>query len=104
MQHGTVGGICEGDVAEGDRPRGAREWPRVRSLDNFRCLVQERKGSLGAGQLRLQGCRLLGHGFQRFIELRQIAHQHEERAQEEVAGLDLANPDQQYRTRPQSGG
>jgi len=75
VQHRTVGAVVEGDVPERQGARGARQRPRVGPFDHLRRLVEQRKGSLGASQVRLQGGRLPGHSFQGIIELRQIAHQ-----------------------------
>ena len=104
MQHRTVRTVVEGDVSERHGARSAGQRARVGLFDHLRRLVEQREASLGAGQVRLQGGRLPGHGFQRVIELREITHQQEQRPQGEGAGLDLADPDEQHRSHPQGGG
>ena len=96
MQDRTIVAVGERDVTEGDGPAGAGERPGIRSLFDIRWLVEQREGALGAGQMELQARGLLADGPERLIELGEVAHHHEQLAQGEHAGPDVADADQEH--------
>src|SRR5207249_2321894 len=78
--------------------------PGPRSLFHTRRLVEQGEGALDTSQVELQAPRLLAYGPKRLIELGEVAHHHEQLAQGERAGPNVADPGQEHRRRAHSRG
>ena len=96
VQDGTILGVGEGDVAEGDGATRARKVPGRRPLFDIRPLIEQGEGALGTGQMKLQARGFPADGLERLIELGEVAHHHEQLAQGEHARPDVADADQEH--------
>ena len=97
MQHRTIFAVGKGHVSEGDGAGSVRERPGIRPLYDIRCLVKQREGPLGAGEMQLEAGGLPADGPQRLIQLGQVAHHHEQLTQREHAGPHMLDADEEHR-------
>ena len=95
VQHRTIFAVGEGDVVEHDAAAGSREGPGIRSLFDIRWLIEQGEGTLGARQVQLHARRLPADRLQGLVELVEVTHHHEQLAQYEHAGPDLADADEE---------
>src|SRR2546428_1767256 len=96
VQDRTMLAVGEGDVAKRDGAAGPPEELGIRSLLDVRWLVEQGEGPLGTRQMELEGCGLPADRLQGLIELVHVSHHHEQLAQGEHPGADVADADEEH--------
>ena len=97
VQHRVVGVVGERDIEEQQAARGPAHAVRIFLFGDFRHLVEQRKGTLGARHRRLERDGLLAEHPEGLVDLLQVRHHEQQAAQAEGAGAHLLHADEERR-------
>ena len=95
MQNRWAATVPEAHLAERDIAAGTNQRHGMRALGNFRSLVEQPKGALGAGHRFFPRCEGFTESLDRLVKLSDVCHDQKQVAKRQRARFDIARADEQ---------